>query len=82
MSLVAVASPASEPERAAMVSLLDANGIPCLVRGGNFATLLPGLSIGTSSTATLMVPEHMADQARALLAVFSAPDPPLNDPAD
>ena len=82
MTLIAIASPASEPERAAMVSLLDANGIPCLVRGGNFATLLPGLGIGTSSTATLMVPEHLAAQARELLAVFSEPGTPLSDPAD
>lgn len=76
MSLVAVASPTSEPERAAMVSLLDANDIPCLVRGGNFATLLPGLRIGTSGTATLMVPESLAARARELLAVFAEPAGP------
>lgn len=80
MTLVAIASPSSEPERAAMVSLLDANGIPCLVRGGNFASLLPGLAIGSAETATLMVPESEAARARELLAVFAEPTEPDEPP--
>jgi len=71
MSLVAVAWPSSEPESAAMVSLLQANEIPCFVHGANLAAMLPGLHIGSYNTPTIMVPEQAAQQASELLSVFS-----------
>ena len=71
--LVAVAWPGSEPERAAMVSLLQANGIPCFVHGGHFASQLPGLQIGSHGIPTFMVPESASGEALELLSVFSAP---------
>lgn len=81
MSLVAVAWPISEPERAAMVSLLEANGIPCFVHGGNFASALPGLQIGAYNMPTIMVPACSRQEALELLSVFSRPsDSPANAP--
>jgi phosphoribosylcarboxyaminoimidazole (NCAIR) mutase len=73
MGLVAIAWPSSEPESAAMVSLLQANEIPCFVHGGNFASILPGLQIAAYNNPTIMVPESAAAGAAELLSVFSVP---------
>lgn len=60
----------------AMVSLLEANGIPCFVRGGHFASLLPGLQIASYNSPTIMVPGDSAALASELLSVFSLPSGP------
>lgn len=80
MSLVIVARPVSEPERAAMVSLLEANDIPCFVHGANLAAMLPGLQIASYNNPTIMVPDQVREEALELLAVFAAP-PDLPIPA-
>lgn len=67
-----------------MVSLLEAHGVPCLVHGGNLASMLPGLQIAFYNNPTIMVPESLRDQALELLSVFSEPLPapvPLPWPA-
>jgi phosphoribosylcarboxyaminoimidazole (NCAIR) mutase len=74
MTLIAVARPSSEPESAAMVCLLQANEIPCLVHGAGLAGMLPGLQISSFNTPTIMVPSDAAAQAVELLSVF-APSP-------
>jgi hypothetical protein len=56
-----------------MVSLLEANEIPCFVHGGNFASVLPGLQIGSYNMPTIMVPDSSREEALELLSVFSAP---------
>ena len=56
-----------------MVSLLEANGIGCFVRGGNFASLLPGLQIGSYNIPTIMVPDSDRQEALELLSVFASP---------
>ena len=56
-----------------MVSLLEANKIPCFVHGGNFASVLPGLQIGSYNMPTIMVPDSSRQEALELLSVFSAP---------
>ena len=73
MSLVAVAWPDSEPESAAMVSLLRANEIPCFVHSGYLAGMLPGLQIGSYNAPTIMVPAPARQDALELLSVFSPP---------
>jgi hypothetical protein len=57
----------------AMVSLLQANEIPCFVRGGHFASLLPGLQIASYNSPTIMVPEDSKALASELLSVFTLP---------
>jgi len=57
----------------AMVSLLQANEIPCFVRGGHFASLLPGLQIASYNSPTIMVPEDLTALASELLSVFTHP---------
>lgn len=54
-----------------MVSLLQANEIPCFVHGANLAAMLPGLHIGSYNTPTIMVPAQAAEHASELLAVFA-----------
>ena len=76
MSLVAIAWPRSEPESMAMVSLLQANKILCYVRGGHFASLLPGLQIASYNSPTIMVPEDSTALASELLSVFALPSEP------
>ena len=56
-----------------MVSLLEANEVPCFVHGGNFASVLPGLQIGSYNMPTIMVPDSSRKEALELLSVFSAP---------
>jgi hypothetical protein len=73
MGLIAVAWPSSEPESAAMVSLLQANEIPCFVHGGNLAAMLPGLQIAAYNNPTIMVPASAAAEATELLSVFATP---------
>lgn len=73
MSLVVVARPRSEPERAAMVCLLEANEIPCFVHGANLASILPGCQIASYNNPTIMVPEQARDEALEMLSVFSVP---------
>ena len=73
MGLVAVARPGSEPESAAMVSLLQANDIPCFVHGAGLASILPGMQISSYNTPTIMVPDSAAAEATELLSVFAAP---------
>ena len=74
MGLIAVAWPSSEPESAAMVSLLQANEIPCFVHGGNLASMIPGLQIAAYNNPTIMVPASVAAEATELLSVFATPD--------
>jgi hypothetical protein len=76
MSLVAIAWPGSEPESLAMVSLLRANEIPCFVRGGHFASMLPGLQIASYNSPTIMVPGDSTAMASELLSVFTIPSEP------
>jgi hypothetical protein len=56
-----------------MVSLLQANEIPCFVHGGNFASMLPGLQIAAYNNPTIMVPSSAAAEATELLSVFAVP---------
>jgi hypothetical protein len=56
-----------------MVSLLQANEIPCFVHGGNLAAMLPGLQIAAYNNPTIMVPASAAAEAAELLLVFAAP---------
>ena len=71
--MVAIARPGSEPESAAMVSLLRANDIPCFVHGAGLASILPGLQISSYNMPTLMVPGSAVPAAMELLSVFAAP---------
>lgn len=64
-----------------MVSLLEANEIPCFVHGGHLASVLPGLQIGSYNTATIMVPDSARQEAIDLLAVFSAQPETSSSPA-
>ena len=73
MGLVAIAWPNSEPKSAAMVSLLQANEIPCFVHGGNLASMIPGLQIAAYNNPTIMVPASAVAEATELLSVFTAP---------
>lgn len=75
MGLVAIAWPASEPERAAMVCLLQANDIPCFVHGAGLAAMIPGMQIASYNAPTIMVPESAAGHAAELLSVFAIPAP-------
>ena len=72
MSLVAVATPETESLAAVMVSLLEANGIPYVVRGGGFASMLPGLQIGRLPSRAILVPEEEARHAREVLSVLDS----------
>jgi hypothetical protein len=72
MSLVAVGWPNTQSEMVVMASLLDANGIPHFVHGAAFASVLPGVQIGSYNTRTIFVPESAAQEAADLLSVFKA----------
>jgi hypothetical protein len=80
MALVAVGWPSSEPETAAMVSLLQANDIPCYVHGAALASMTPGIQIASYNAPTIMVPESVAKDAVELLSVFAAPSALVNAP--
>lgn len=62
-----------------MVSLLQANDLPCFVHGGNLASMIPGLQIGAYNNPTIMVPASAAAEAAALLSVFT-PAPASREP--
>ncbi|MEO8314125.1 MAG: DUF2007 domain-containing protein [Pseudomonadota bacterium] len=74
MALVSLITPNSEVERLATVALLEANGIPCLVRGGAYGGLFPGGQQGSFNAQTILVPEEQLHTARLLLAA-----PPIWD---
>ena len=75
MGLVAVAWPNSEPESAAMVSLLQANEIPCFVHGAGLSSMLPGMQIAFYTAPIIMVSDSVAAEATELLSVFASPSP-------
>jgi Putative prokaryotic signal transducing protein len=68
MSLVALISPDSDVAVMTTVALLEANGIPCFVRGGGFGGLYPGPRIQGYNGTTVMVPEELLLEAQGLLA--------------
>lgn len=60
----------SEPERFAVVALLEAHGVPCFVQGEGFGGLYPGIQIEHYNSRRIMVPEEAVAAARELLADF------------
>jgi 8-oxo-dGTP diphosphatase len=73
MTLVRVFSPQTLSEATVAVALLEAHDIPVLRHNANFASLLPGVQIGSYNTQSIMVPEEHAADALELLAEFRKP---------
>ncbi|MEO8309002.1 MAG: hypothetical protein ABI616_13285 [Pseudomonadota bacterium] len=68
MAFVALTTPASDSERLTTVSLLEAYGISCFIRGGAFSALYPGAQLGSRNALTILVPEEQLRQAQLILA--------------
>ena len=68
MALVKLVTPASEADLATTVALLEAYSIPHHVQGRGFGSLYPGLQGSAYLSATILVPEDVLAEARALLA--------------
>lgn len=68
--MVPIYSPRSASEQAVLLSLFEAFGVPCYVRGGAFGKLYPGLQIYGYTTQTLMVPESAFEPAAELINGF------------
>jgi hypothetical protein len=72
VGLVKVLSPDTEPELVAVVAMLEAHGIRCLVQNAGFGSLYPGPPIGAFNGRAIMVPEEKATEARELIGAFKA----------
>jgi hypothetical protein len=68
MGLVVLISPDTDVDLMTTVSLLEAHGIPCFVRGGGFGGLYPGPRIQGYNATTVMVPDECLVEARYILA--------------
>ncbi len=68
MALVVLTSPDSDVALLTTVSFLQAQGIPCFVRGGGFGSLCPGPRIQGYNATTVRVPEAFLHEAQGLLA--------------
>jgi hypothetical protein len=67
MAFVPLTTPTSDSERLTTVTLLEAYGITCLVRGGGFSALYPGAQIGSRNALTILVPEEQLLKAQQVL---------------
>lgn len=72
MALVPLMHVESEPERLAVVALLEAHGVPCFVQGEGFGGLYPGIQIEHYNSRRIMVPDEALAAARELLTDFRA----------
>jgi len=79
VALVRVLSPESQSEIVAVVAMLEAHDIPCLVHNAGFGGLFPGPQINAYNTRSIMVPEERAAEALELLKEYQSQPP---DPAD
>lgn len=68
--MIPIYSPRSESEAAVIVSLMDAYGIPFLMRGGAFSTMYPGPVSNSLNAQTLLVDAEHIELARQLLEPF------------
>jgi putative signal transducing protein len=69
MSLVRVLTPDSEAELLAVCSMLEARGVPFLVRSAGVSSLFPATKqVEWVNARAIMVPEERADDALALIA--------------
>jgi hypothetical protein len=75
MSLQVVANP--ESDVAVAVCALEAHGIPHLVHGGAFGSILPGVQIAHDNARRIMVPEAFVEEALQALAELAPPASPL-----
>ena len=69
MALVRVFSPANESELMAVVALLEAHEIPCVIHNAVFGALYPGVLIDNNSRA-IMVTNDKVLAARELIHDF------------
>ena len=65
----------TEPERLALVALLEGHEIPCFVHGQGFGGLFPGFQIEHYNARWIMIPDVTLEDARELLAAFRAVPP-------
>jgi hypothetical protein len=70
--LVALTYVDTEPERLALVALLEAHEIPCHVQGLGFGGLFPGIQINHYNARRILIPDQALEEARELLAAFRA----------
>ena len=59
--------PADESELVFLKSFLDAEGIPFYVLNDNFGSVYPGVYMKGLNAKTIMVPEELFDEAKALI---------------
>lgn len=70
--LVALTYVETEPERLALVALLEAHEIPCYVQGQGFGSLHPGIQVAHYNAQRILIPDEALEDARELLAEFRA----------
>jgi hypothetical protein len=70
MALVEVYRPDTEPELIAVVAMLEAYGIPCLIDNAGFGSLYPGPQIDSYNARTVRVPKEKQALALQLIAEF------------
>lgn len=74
--LIEVYRTASEPEAQVFRSLLESFGIPCILRS-NAAPSVHVFVYDGMGGVKIMVPEHVAEEARKLIEAKNEPEPSL-----